>query len=62
MPWRFSRAGARLGELGVLTWTGGSSRESSEPLPEPKGELEKDKGQGMEGQDNGELLYIYIYL
>ncbi|RMC17063.1 hypothetical protein DUI87_05637 [Hirundo rustica rustica] len=49
-------SGARLGELEVLTWRGEGSRESSEPLPEPKGaqgELERDLGQGMEGQDTG---------
>ncbi|NXB51241.1 WHRN protein, partial [Leucopsar rothschildi] len=42
----------RLRELGVFTWT--DSRESSEPLSVPKGapgELERDWGQGMEGQN-----------
>ncbi|TRZ13532.1 hypothetical protein HGM15179_013583 [Zosterops borbonicus] len=40
-------SGARLGELGVFTWRREGSRESSEPLPEPKGdpgELERDMG------------------
>ncbi|RMC17055.1 hypothetical protein DUI87_05628 [Hirundo rustica rustica] len=49
-------SGARLGELGVLTWRGEGSRETSEPLPGPKeapGELERGLGQGMEGQDTG---------
>ncbi|NXO30662.1 FEZ1 protein, partial [Cisticola juncidis] len=43
-------------ELGVLTWRGEGSRESSEPLPGPEGapgELERDWGQGLEGQDTG---------
>ena len=38
---------ARLGELGVLTWRREGSRESSEPLPGPKGtpgELGRDFG------------------
>ncbi|RMC17053.1 hypothetical protein DUI87_05626 [Hirundo rustica rustica] len=49
-------SGARLGQLGVFTWGREGSRESSEPLPEPKGapgELERDWGQRMEGQDTG---------
>ena len=49
----------RLRELGVFTWRGEGSRETSEPLPEPKGapgKLERDLGQGMEGQDNVEWL------
>uniref|UniRef100_A0A8C3RDP5 Activator 1 subunit 5 n=1 Tax=Cyanoderma ruficeps TaxID=181631 RepID=A0A8C3RDP5_9PASS len=47
---------ARLGELGVLTWRTEGSRDTSEPLPGPKGapgELERDWGQGLEGQDTG---------
>ena len=50
-------SGARLGELGVLTWRRKGSRETSEPLPGPEGvpgELERDLGQGMEGQDTGD--------
>ena len=47
----------RLGELGVVTWRREGSRETSEPLSVSKGApgvLERDWGQGMEGQDNGE--------
>ncbi|RLV94663.1 hypothetical protein DV515_00013051 [Chloebia gouldiae] len=45
-------SGARLGELGVFTWRREGSRESSVPKGAP-GELERDLGQGMEGQDTG---------
>ncbi|XP_041273422.1 uncharacterized protein LOC121342807 [Onychostruthus taczanowskii] len=56
----WSKAGERLGELGLLTGREGS-RESSEPLPEPKGapgELERDWGRGMEGQDTGNVFIV----
>ena len=49
-------SGARLGELGVITWRGEGSRETSELLPVPKGapgELERDWGQMMEGHNTG---------
>ncbi|RMB95469.1 hypothetical protein DUI87_28092 [Hirundo rustica rustica] len=52
----WSPSGARLGELGLLTWRGEGSRVISEPLPVPEGapgELERDWEQGMEGQDTG---------
>ena len=45
-------SGARLGELGVLTWRGEGSRESSEPLAGPKGapgELQRDFGVTEQG-------------
>lgn len=47
---------ARLGELGMFTCRREGSRESSESLPEPKGapgELERDWGQELEGEDRG---------
>ncbi|RMC18847.1 hypothetical protein DUI87_04743 [Hirundo rustica rustica] len=52
----WSPSGARLGELGIFPWRREGSRESSEPLARPEGaprELERDWGQGMEGQDTG---------
>ncbi|RMC10540.1 hypothetical protein DUI87_13345 [Hirundo rustica rustica] len=48
-------SGARLEELGVLTWREGS-RESFQNIPGTKGapgELQRDWGQGLEGQDTG---------
>ena len=47
----WSPSGARLGELGMFTWRREGSKESSEPLPGPKGapgELERDFGRGLE--------------
>ena len=45
----------------MLPWRREGSRESSEPLPMPKGapgELERDWGQGMEGQDTGNAFTL----
>ncbi|TRZ06738.1 hypothetical protein HGM15179_020370 [Zosterops borbonicus] len=45
-----------LWRLGISNWRKEGSRESLEPFPEPKGapgELERDWGPGMEGQDTG---------
>ena len=51
----------RVRELGGPACRRDSPRESSEPLPEPEGaprELERDWGQGMEGQDMGKGINL----
>ena len=55
-PGSLEVAKARLGELRVSRQEKRRLQGDSEPLPGPKrapGELERDWGQGMEGQDTG---------